>query len=182
MRCWTSRCCARSSRRATAASRSTGRASRAPLPFFCSFLFLSYTGKFSVSPSLIGCFSCARSKEVLGLILVKDLVLIDEGLRVSDIRMRPLPFLRADTPMYDLLQVRPVVVVLGFRRFTRVCAALPARRQANVSPAAGAPMRHLLCKPLEKRSRVMWILYMQDLYMQDLRTSTYLRPGATHLC
>ncbi len=46
------------------------------------------------------------SHEVLGLILVKDLVLIDEGLRVSDIRMRPLPFLRADTPMYDLLQVR----------------------------------------------------------------------------
>ncbi len=44
---------------------------------------------------------------MLGLILVKDLVLIDEGLRVSDIRMRPLPFLRADTPMYDLLQVRP---------------------------------------------------------------------------
>ncbi len=47
-----------------------------------------------------------RSNEVLGLILVKDLVLIDEGLRVSDIRMRPLPFLRADTPMYDLLQAR----------------------------------------------------------------------------
>ncbi|KAK9825434.1 hypothetical protein WJX81_007178 [Elliptochloris bilobata] len=46
-----------------------------------------------------------KLKEVLGLILVKDLVLIDEGLRVSDIRMRPLPFLRADTPMYDLLQL-----------------------------------------------------------------------------
>ena len=62
---------------------------------------------------LIGCFPCARSKEVLGLILVKDLVLIDEGLRVSDIRMRPLPFLRADTPMYDLLQARPVVALFG---------------------------------------------------------------------
>ena len=51
-----------------------------------------------------------RSNEVLGLILVKDLVLIDEGLRVSDIRMRPLPFLRADTPMYDLLQARGAVL------------------------------------------------------------------------
>ena len=43
----------------------------------------------------------------MGLILVKDLVLVDmnAGTKVSNIRIRNLPFLRANTPMYDLLKV-----------------------------------------------------------------------------
>ncbi|KAK9868503.1 hypothetical protein WJX84_007236 [Apatococcus fuscideae] len=46
-------------------------------------------------------------RDLVGLILVKDLVLVDmnAGTKVSNIRIRNLPFLRADTPMYDLLKV-----------------------------------------------------------------------------
>ena len=51
------------------------------------------------------CFAYRR--DLVGLILVKDLVLVDmhAGTKVSNIRIRNLPFLRADTPMYDLLKV-----------------------------------------------------------------------------
>ena len=57
--------------------------------------------------------ACAHSwcddsrRDLVGLILVKDLVLVDmqAGTKVSNIRIRNLPFLRADTPMYDLLKV-----------------------------------------------------------------------------
>lgn len=46
-------------------------------------------------------------KEILGIILVKELVLIDNNARtrVADLRMRSLPYLRADTAMYDLLKL-----------------------------------------------------------------------------
>ncbi|KAL3133531.1 hypothetical protein ABBQ38_007384 [Trebouxia sp. C0009 RCD-2024] len=46
-------------------------------------------------------------KELLGIILVKELVLIDNNARtrVADLRMRSLPYLRADTAMYDLLKL-----------------------------------------------------------------------------
>ena len=83
-----------------------------------------------------------RSNEVLGLILVKDLVLIDEGLRVSDIRMRPLPFLRADTPMYDLLQACGLVWVASVKvsvKCQSVCGH-SARRHALLD----TPMHDLL--------------------------------------
>lgn len=40
-------------------------------------------------------------REILGLIIVKELALLDleAGTRVSDVKMRPLPMLRADTAM-----------------------------------------------------------------------------------
>eukprot|EP00887_Chlorella_sp_A99_P005745 scaffold1.g5745.t1 len=42
-----------------------------------------------------------------GLILVKELVLVDEdaGVKVKDLRIRELPFLRADVPLYDALKI-----------------------------------------------------------------------------
>lgn len=44
---------------------------------------------------------------VIGLVLVKELVLIDmfANIPVSDLSMRPIPQLRADTAMYDLLKL-----------------------------------------------------------------------------
>lgn len=46
-------------------------------------------------------------KEILGIVLIKELVLIDmhAGTRVADLRIRSLPYLRADTAMYDLLKL-----------------------------------------------------------------------------
>ena len=46
-------------------------------------------------------------KEILGIILVKELVLIDMNAktRVADLRIRSLPYLRADVAMYDLLKL-----------------------------------------------------------------------------
>lgn len=40
-------------------------------------------------------------QNIVGLILVKELVLVDEdaGVRVRDLRLREVPFLRADIPM-----------------------------------------------------------------------------------
>ncbi|CAL8472218.1 g11760 [Coccomyxa elongata] len=44
-------------------------------------------------------------RDILGLIIVKELALLDleAGTRVGDVKMRSLPMLRADTAMYDLL-------------------------------------------------------------------------------
>jgi hypothetical protein len=46
-------------------------------------------------------------KAVIGLVLVKELVLIDmfANIPVSALSMRPIPQLRADTAMYDLLKL-----------------------------------------------------------------------------
>ncbi|CAL5220784.1 g2852 [Coccomyxa viridis] len=44
-------------------------------------------------------------RDIIGLILVKELAMVnfEEGLTVKDFKTRPLPMLRADTAMYDLL-------------------------------------------------------------------------------
>lgn len=46
-------------------------------------------------------------QKVIGLILVKELALIDKAAHtpVSSLKMRSLPFLRASTPLYDLLHL-----------------------------------------------------------------------------
>lgn len=45
--------------------------------------------------------------DILGLILVKELVLLDtnQGLTVGQLTIRPLPQLSADTPLYDMLKL-----------------------------------------------------------------------------
>lgn len=45
--------------------------------------------------------------EILGIVLVKELVLVDTHAqtRVADLRIRSLPYLRADIAMYDLLKL-----------------------------------------------------------------------------
>ena len=52
-------------------------------------------------------FAVVGRKDILGLILVKELITIDQskGLPLSHVRMRSLPFLRGDTAMYDLLKL-----------------------------------------------------------------------------
>ncbi|KAL4420313.1 hypothetical protein ABPG77_010218 [Micractinium sp. CCAP 211/92] len=46
-------------------------------------------------------------QNILGLVLVKELVLVDEtkGLTVNQLRLHELPFIRADIPMYDALKI-----------------------------------------------------------------------------
>ena len=50
---------------------------------------------------------CSCREAVIGLVLVKELVLIDmfANIPVSALSMRPIPHLRADTAMYDLLKL-----------------------------------------------------------------------------
>ena len=50
----------------------------------------------------------AHRKDIIGLLLSKELVLVDPAntVYVRDIPLRDLPRLSADTPMYDMLQVR----------------------------------------------------------------------------
>ena len=52
---------------------------------------------------------CCRNN-IKGLVLVKELALVDpdDCMEVREQRMRGLPALRADIPMYDLLKVRPL--------------------------------------------------------------------------
>ena len=47
-------------------------------------------------------------QDIKGLVLVKELALVDpeDGVQVSQQRLRGIPELRADIPMYDLLKVR----------------------------------------------------------------------------
>ncbi len=54
-------------------------------------------------------------KDIIGVILVKELALVDpdDAVPVTSLRLRPIPFLPAHTKMYDLLhlfQVLPLSV------------------------------------------------------------------------
>lgn len=44
---------------------------------------------------------------IIGLVLVKELGLVDEtaGVRIKELRLREMPFLRADVPLYDVLKI-----------------------------------------------------------------------------
>ena len=62
--------------------------------------------------SVLLLLSCAvgaapRRREVLGLILVKELILWDHSTRteVGRLKMRSMPLLRADTRLYDMLRL-----------------------------------------------------------------------------
>lgn len=50
---------------------------------------------------------CVNRQRVIGLILVKELALVDKAAHtpVSSLKMRSLPFLHATTPLYDLLRL-----------------------------------------------------------------------------
>ena len=60
--------------------------------------------QFSISKPDVA--SCSR-KDIVGSILVKELIMIDKAAstRVSSMKMRSLPFLRADTKLYDMLHL-----------------------------------------------------------------------------
>ncbi|GAB4817855.1 hypothetical protein N2152v2_004901 [Parachlorella kessleri] len=72
--------------------------------------------------------------EILGILLVKELILVDKdaGTPVGQIKIRSLPYLRADTPMYDMLKLfeigRSHMAVL-----TQPTAAAVERRQREVA-------------------------------------------------
>ena len=53
------------------------------------------------------CLPSACRAHILGLLLVKELVLVDQyaNIAVSTQKVRALPHLRADTAMYDLLKL-----------------------------------------------------------------------------
>ncbi len=46
-------------------------------------------------------------KDVMGMVLAKEMVLVDpaRSVYVRDLKIRDLPRLSADTPMYDMLQL-----------------------------------------------------------------------------
>jgi metal transporter CNNM len=50
---------------------------------------------------------CSIRKDIIGIILVKELILIDKGasIRVGDLKMRSAPHLRTDTRLYDMLRL-----------------------------------------------------------------------------
>ncbi|KAL4434431.1 hypothetical protein ABPG75_000872 [Micractinium tetrahymenae] len=79
-------------------------------------------------------------QNILGLILVKELVLVDEnaGVRVRDLRLREVPFIRADIPCYDVLKIfrmgRSHMAIL-----TKVTAQLDEPSTHADKPAAGIP-------------------------------------------
>ncbi|PRW32510.1 Metal transporter CNNM4 [Chlorella sorokiniana] len=49
----------------------------------------------------------SNKQAIVGLILVKELLMVDEdaGVRIRDLRLRELPFMSADTMLYDVLKV-----------------------------------------------------------------------------
>lgn len=73
------------------------------LSFMCYASGLCYTSAHSLQQLHV----CTFRKAVIGLVLVKELVLIDmfANIPVSALSMRPIPQLRADTAMYDLLKL-----------------------------------------------------------------------------
>ena len=75
---------------------------------------------------------------MIGLILVKELAMVDKAAHtpVSTLKMRSLPFLRASTPLYDLLHLFEV----GRCHMAVLTGPLPAK-DAECSPdmAADAP-------------------------------------------
>ena len=56
---------------------------------------------------MTSCNTIHHRQKVIGLILVKELAMVDKAAHtpVSTLKMRSLPFLRASTPLYDLLHL-----------------------------------------------------------------------------
>ncbi|GAB4822256.1 hypothetical protein N2152v2_009302 [Parachlorella kessleri] len=59
-----------------------------------------------VGHSRVPVFEGSR-QNIIGVILVKELVLVDEddGIIVKDLRLREVPFLRADIPLYEIFKI-----------------------------------------------------------------------------
>lgn len=90
-------------------------------------------------------------QDVIGLILVKELLLVDEdrGVQVNELRIRELPCLRADIPLYDTLKLfrmgRSHMACLT-RVTTKMekellAAAAGGQQDASVHSCAGGSMR-----------------------------------------
>lgn len=77
---------------------------------------------------------------MIGLLLVKELVLIDmfSNIPVSALSMRPIPQLRADTAMYDLLKLFQT----GRTHMVLLTQPPPGARLlgAHVAGSSGAPL------------------------------------------
>jgi hypothetical protein len=48
-----------------------------------------------------------NKQAILGLVLVKELGLVDEtaGVKINQLRLREMPFLRCDVPLYDVMKI-----------------------------------------------------------------------------
>ena len=59
-----------------------------------------------VPVALTGFFGLSR-KDIIGIVLVKELILIDKAasVRVGDLKMRSAPYLKSDTRLYDMLRL-----------------------------------------------------------------------------
>ncbi|CAK0783313.1 hypothetical protein CVIRNUC_006512 [Coccomyxa viridis] len=78
-------------------------------------------------------------RDITGLILVKELAMVnfEEGLSVKDFKTRPLPMLRADTAMYDLL------TLFQSGRSHMVVLTAPPRPEALPPPRLGTPNKSM---------------------------------------
>ncbi len=76
-----------------------------------------------------------RRQEVLGLILVKELILWDHTTRteVGRLKLRSMPLLRADTRLYDMLRLFETC------RCHMALLVRPRVLPASAEPAAAAP-------------------------------------------
>ena len=104
---------------------------------------------------------------MIGLILVKELAMVDKAAHtpVSTLKMRSLPFLRANTPLYDLLHLFEV----GRCHMAVLTGPLPAK-DAECSPdvAANAPSDAGLQQPGSDHVQAEWQQQQQDQQHQLL--------------
>ena len=98
---------------------------------------------------------------MIGLILVKELAMVDKAAHtpVSTLKMRSLPFLRASTPLYDLLHLFEV----GRCHMAVLTGPLPAK-DAECSPdmAANAPSAEGLQQPGSDHVHAQWLGQQQQ--------------------
>lgn len=75
-----------------------------------------------------------NKQAIIGLVLVKELGLVDEtaGTRINELRLREMPFLRADVPLYDVLKIF---------RFGRKHMACLTKVSTDPSAGKASPMR-----------------------------------------
>ncbi|KAI3423938.1 hypothetical protein D9Q98_009772 [Chlorella vulgaris] len=100
-------------------------------------------------------------QNIVGLVIVKELLMVDEdaGVRIRDLRLRDLPFISADTLLYDVLKV------FRHSRFHMACLTRPVANSSRLEVVGIITIEDVLEELLQQE-----IVDETDQYVDNLQT------------
>ncbi|KAL4421316.1 hypothetical protein ABPG75_010607 [Micractinium tetrahymenae] len=103
----------------------------------------------------------ANKENIMGLVLVKELLLVDEdeGAKIRDLRLRELPFLSVDTMLYDVLRV------FRYGRSHMACLTRPSPETGRLEVIGIITIEDVLEELLQQE-----IVDETDQYVDNLQT------------